>query len=97
MVMNQYKPEYLGKVIPADNPTKMADFVENRFDSFNKVYDACKDQSSSIQDVKPIENSNPSALSVQIVANPDTIESVKEVVKDDDSVTVQDGIITAQT
>lgn len=94
--MNQYKPEYLGKVIPADNPTKMADFVENKFDSFDKVYDACKNQSSNIQDMKPIDNSNQNSLSVQIIANPDTIESVKEAVKDDDSVTIQDGVITAQ-
>ena len=95
--MNAYKPEYLGKVIPANNPSKMADFVENKYDSFNKVYDACKDQSGNIQDIKPVDNnSSPSSLSVQIVANPDTIESVKESVKDDDSVTVQDGLITAQ-
>lgn len=94
--MDKYKPGYLGKVIPADDAVKMTDFVENKFDSFNKVYDACKGQSSNIQDIKPIENSTQDSLSVQIVASRDTIESVKEAVKDDESITVQDGVIIAK-
>lgn len=95
--MNKYKPEYLGKVIPADNPSKMNDFVENKYDAFSKVYDSCKEQSANISDIKPVENDSDNSLSVQIIAGPDTIESVKEATKDDDSITVKDGVITAKT
>ena len=46
--MDRYKPEYLGKVIPADDATKMYDFVKNKSDMFNDIYDACKENSECI-------------------------------------------------
>ena len=50
--MEKYKPGYLGKVIPADNPSKLTDFVTNQYDAFSKIYDTCKNQSENISDIK---------------------------------------------
>ena len=60
--MEKYKPEYLGKVIPVDNPSKMTNFVENQYDSFSKMYEVCKDQSSNISDIKPVDNGSEETL-----------------------------------
>lgn len=95
--MNRYKPEYLGKVIPADNPSKMTDFVENKYDAFNKVYDTCKDQSANIADVKAVDDNSSNSLSVQVIADSETMEAIKKSAEGDQSVTVSDGIITAKT
>ena len=69
--MNRYKPEYLGKVMPADNPGKLTDFVTNKFESFSKVYDVCKDHSEKIDDIKnmDIENEDKSSISVKVITD----------------------------
>lgn len=96
--MDKYKPGYLGKVIPADDPAKLTDFVTKKFDSFSKIYDACKDQSASIADVKPVEtgSSDPSSLSVKVSAPKETVEKIKETAKSDDTVSVSGDVVTAK-
>lgn len=96
--MDNYKPGYLGKVIPADDPSKLTDFVTNKYDAFSKIYDACKDQSSNISDIKALPSENGSAaLSVKVSTDSDTISAIKEVVKDDNTVNVDNNVITAKT
>lgn len=96
--MNKYKPEYLGKVIPADDPSKLTDFVTKQYDSFSKIYDTVKDQSESISDVKAVDvgSSDPSSLSVKVSTDEETMEKIREAAKDDASVTVSGDVITAQ-
>lgn len=94
--MNNYKPEYLGQVIPANDPSKLIEFVETKYDAFNKVYDACKGQSENIQGIQPV-SSDDSVLSVQVSASPEAIANIKENVTDDDTVSVEDGKITVKT
>lgn len=95
--MNQYKPEYMGKVMPVNDPSKLTNFVANQYESFTKVYDACKNQSDNIKDIKPVDNGNTDSLSVQISADESTIEAIKENARGDDSVTIEGGVITAKT
>ena len=33
--VEKYKPGYLGKVMPVDNPSKLTDFVTNKYDAFS--------------------------------------------------------------
>lgn len=95
--MEKYKPGYLGKVIPADNPSKLTDFVTNQYDAFSKIYDTCKNQSENISDIKVVEtgNNDPGSLSIKVSADRKVVESIKEVAKDDISVNVNDFVITA--
>lgn len=95
--MNQYKPEYLGKVIPANDPSKLTNFVTNQFDAFNKAYDSLKNESGNISDIKPVETDSPSSLSVKITADKATLENVKEATKGDASITVEGGVLTARS
>lgn len=92
--MNKYKPEYLGKVIPADNPSKLTDFVTNQYDSFSKVYEVCKDQSDKIADIKVVESDNDpaNALKVKISGEKEVIDKIKE--KSKDGIIVEDDVIT---
>lgn len=92
--MNKYKPEYLGKVIPADNPSKLTDFVTNQYDSFSKVYEVCKDQSEKIKDIKVVESDNDptNALKVKISGEKEVIDKIKE--KSKDGIIVEDDVIT---
>lgn len=94
--MKQYKPEYLGKVIPADNPSKLTEFVTNQYDSFSKVYEVCKDQSDKIKDIKVIESDNESAdvLKVKISGEKEAIDKIKE--KSKDGVIVENDVITVK-
>ncbi len=94
--MNKYKPEYLGKVIPVNDPAKITDFVENKYDAFTKVYEACKEQSEKITDIKPVDQNSANSLSVQIIADSNTIANIQESNKDDESLTIQDTVITAE-
>ena len=96
--MEQYNPGLLGKIIPADNSSKMNDFMINKFDSFNKIYDICKTQSSSINDVKMIDNnsSDISSLSVKIETDMNTLGILKDSLSNPD-ITMDSGILTART
>lgn len=95
--MEQYKPGFLGKVIPADDPSKLTDFVTNKYDSFSTIYDACKNQSENISDIKTVETSSSdiNSLSVKVSADKETIDKIKEVTAGDDSVSVKNDVITA--
>ena len=94
--MNKYKPEYLGKVIPVNDPAKITDFVENKYDAFTKVYEACKEQSEKITDIKPVNQDSSNSLSVQIITDSNTIADIQESNKNNESLTIQDTIITAE-
>lgn len=96
--MEQYKPGWMGKVMPVDNPSKLTDFVKNKYDAFSKIYDTCKDQSSKISDVKTVESSSgdSESLSVKISADKEVVETVKETVKNDPSVSVKGDVVTAK-
>lgn len=97
--MEKYKPGYLGKVIPADNPSKLTEFVTNQYDAFSKVYDACKDQSANITDIKVVEteNSGTGTLSVKVSTDSETMAAIQETAKGDESVTVSNDVVTAKS
>lgn len=97
--MEKYKPTYLGKVIPADDQNKLTDFVTNKYDSFSKMYDTCKDKSDKIDDIKMVEtdSSDPSELCVKISTDKETINDIAESSKDDDYVTVAGDTITTKS
>jgi hypothetical protein len=94
--MERYKPGYMGKVIPADDPSKLTDFVTNKYDAFSKVYDACKNSSDGIKDVISVETaSGSSEFCMKISTDSTTIQSIIEN-KNDESVSVQGYVITAR-
>lgn len=95
--MNKYKPEYLGKVIPVDNPGQLADFVTNKYDSFSKVYDACKDHSEKIDDIKAVESEsgNINSISIKVTTDTDTVETIKQAIGTDPSINIKGDVITA--
>ena len=95
--MNKYKPEYLGKVIPADNPVQLTDFVINKYNSFSKVYDACKDHSEKIDDIKAVESEcdNNNSISIKVLTDMDTVETIKQAIGDDSSINIKGDVITA--
>ena len=95
--MNKYKPEYLGKIIPADNPVKITDFVINKYDSFSKVYDACKNQSEKIDDIKVVESETDDrcSISVKMITDKDTVETIKTAIGTDSSINIKGDVITA--
>lgn len=95
--MNKYKPEYLGKVIPADNPEKLTDFVTNKFDSFSKVYDVCKDHSEKIDDVTSVDTecNDINSFSLRVSTDTETVETIRKAIGDDNSMNVKGDVITA--
>lgn len=95
--MEKYKPEYLGKVIPADNPGKLTDFVTNQYESFSKVYDVCKDYSDKIDDIKSVnvESTDKSSFSAKITTDMDTVETIKKAIGTDSSMNIKGDVITA--
>ena len=94
--MNTYKPEYMGKVMPADDPTKLTDFVSNKYDAFSKAYDACKDNSENIKDVSAVNNGSQDSFSMKLSTNSDTMEAIKQANTNPD-VTITGDVITAKT
>lgn len=95
--MEKYKPGFLGKIIPADNPSKLNKFVTKQFDSFNKMYDTCKDQSDKINDLKSVESNDGESddtLKVKLSADKSTLDEIAEKNKNDNSVSIQNDVIT---
>jgi len=92
--MEQYKPSFLGKCLPADDPVKMDDFINNKFDSFNAVYDACKSHAEDIKDVSVMETKggDETSLSVKVNASENTMQSIAS---EDNNVTVDNNVVTA--
>ena len=90
-----YKPEYMGKVIPADDPKKLTDFVTNKYDSFSRAYDVCKSSSESIKDVAPVETEiGSNSFKMKIVADTAVMNSINERNKDA-SITVEGNVTSA--
>lgn len=94
--MNKYKPEYMGKIMPADDPAKLSDFVTNKYDAFSKIYDVCKYSSEKIKDVTSVETSlGTSEFCMKISTDSATIKSIIDS-KKDESVSIQSDLITAR-
>lgn len=94
--MRTYKPEYLGKVIPANDASKLTDFVTNRYDAFSKIYDTCKSSSEKIDDIKVVDTSNSESLSVKISTDSSTLDNISKEAKKNESVSVTGDVIMAR-
>lgn len=93
--MKKYKPEYLGKVIPADNPNKLSKFLTKKYDSFSKIYDTVKSESENIKDIKAIDDESDS-LSVKLTCSKETASKIKDIANGADGVTVDNDVVTAK-
>ena len=93
--MKKYKPGYLGKVIPVDNPPKMTKFLTEKYDAFSKIYDTVKSESENINNIKVIENEESKSLSIKIDADKDIVKHIKDIASGTDGVTVDNDVITA--
>lgn len=78
--MEQYKPQYLGKIMP-DEPPKLMNFMQEDFEKFSKVYDVCKGNSDSINDVKNVSTGDD--LVVKVITDNDTIGTITETIDND--------------
>lgn len=65
--MRQYKPEFLGKVMPVDNKEKMSKFLNDQYFSFNNIYDAIKEHSEDISDLILLESES-NSLRIKIIS-----------------------------
>ena len=93
--MNKYKPEYMGRVMPADDPTKLTRFVRDQYGAFTKIYDACKEYSDKISDVTSVQAEGEKVLSVKLSTDTGTIDNIKEAVSDDGAIAVTGDVISA--
>ena len=99
-LMENYKPGYLGKVMPVDNQSKMTDFVTNKYDAFTKVYDICKNQSSNINNIVGVDTGGTSTsveLSVKLSTTQETINAIKKNASNDPSISINNDVITVKT
>lgn len=92
--MNKYKPEYLGKVLPVDDSSKLTDFVQNQYESFNDIYAVCKDQSDSISNIMRLDSGDGS-LSVKIDTDPESTRKIMEAVSESQTLSMSGNVITA--
>ena len=96
--MRKYKPEYLGRVITPDDSEKMTDFVQNKYESFSKIYDTCKHESENILDVQAIESTSKSNdFSMRIVTDDETLKSITEKTQEEDGISISGNIVTASS
>jgi len=93
--MISYKPYFLGQIIPADNESKLTDFVEKKFDAFNDIYDACKKYSDEISSISNVSY-DCNDLSVKLTCSTEVMEKIKNN-NLNDKLTVSLDVITAKT
>ena len=94
--MNKYKPEYMGKVIPADDPVKMTNFMSKQYDSFSQIYNVCKDESTNINDIKVVDTNSNDSFSVKISAAKETISNIIQQAANSPTLSVSGDVITAK-
>ena len=94
--MEKYKPGYMGKVIPADDPAKLTDFVTNKYDSFSACYDAVKDQSEKIDNVSPGPSTDgDTAFSMKVSTDSETASQIQQSLTDNTNVSMNGDTVTA--
>lgn len=94
--MNKYKPEYMGKVIPADDPVKMTNFMSKQYDSFSQIYNVCKDESVNINNIKVVDTNSNDSFSVKISAAKETISNIIQKAANSPTLSVSGDVITAK-
>ena len=92
--MKKYKPIFLGSIIPADNESKLTEFVQKKFNAFNDIYDVCKNHSEDIDSITNISN-NSEELSVKVICSAEVMEDIKEK-NTNEKLTVNEDVVTAQ-
>ena len=92
--MNRYKPEVMGKVMPADNQQELTQFMMSQYDAFCRVWDACKDFTPRIDTVDRVVEATGN-FSIQVSTDSVTLKEIREAASDDMEVTVS-GVITAR-
>lgn len=93
--MEKSKPKFMGKCLPKDDKDKLTDFVMNKYESFSKCYDACKDKAKDIKDVSAVNNEKDNkTFTMKVSTNEKTMKEIKENNKDE-KVSVQADTITA--
>ncbi len=97
ITLRKYKPEYLGKAIPVTSPSGLTDFVHNKYDTFTKIYEVCRDDSEKINDIKTLDsdNKNLTSLSMKISADNDVLSNISNKIKEQNNIDLQGDIITA--
>lgn len=94
--MENYKPAYMGKVMPVNDTAKLTDFVVNKYEAFSKCYDSCKDQSANITDVKAVETEiGKPDFGIKISADSKTLTQLNETANKLDSVSMNGDVIMA--
>lgn len=73
--MKNYKPSVLGKVFPDSNEQKGINFMHNKFDKFNELFESLNGSLDKIDDITPIDDQSPS-IKVNIVATDDTMKKI---------------------
>jgi arginine/ornithine N-succinyltransferase beta subunit len=97
--MEKYKPEYLGKVLP-DETKAATTFLQDKYEAFNAVYDACKTESANIMDIKTVESSGDSSLSVKVsVSNDQALVNIGENISNmnDENIQISGDVVTADS
>lgn len=91
--MNEYKPEYLGRIIPADSE-KLLNLVKNNFEEFSLIYNGCKSYSKDIHDVQDVSKDG-TTLQIRVITDPSVMDAIKRDLENADNVTVENDIISA--
>ena len=83
--------------MPVDEPSRLTDFVQNKFDAFSRIYDACKDQSEGISAISTVDTPSAASdsLSVKITTTSDISAKIKEGTLSDPSIKINGDTITA--
>lgn len=77
--MDKYKPTYMGQVMPVDNPSKLTDFVSNKYEAFSKCYDSVKAESEKINEVSSVPTSDGSSeFAMKVTTDSDTMNKIKD-------------------
>jgi hypothetical protein len=94
--MKKYKPEHLGKVMPSD-PPKLKGFLQDNYEQFSEVYDACKDSSDKINDLKLTESTD-SSISVKVSTTKEGLDEITEKVtaKGDEDLSISGDTVTSK-
>ena len=71
--MKQYKPTFLGRMLPAD---EQKDWLVKKYHEFEELYGSMKEHAEQISDIIPIYNTKNNTYQVQLIAEQEVFDKI---------------------
>lgn len=71
--MKQYKPTFLGRMLPSN---EQKDWLEKKYNEFEELYNSMKDHAEKISDIIPNYDTKTNSYQIQLIAEQEVFDEI---------------------